>query len=264
MPRLLSALLGVGLALPFLAACARGEAAARPAAASAATRPQLVELFTSQGCSSCPPADHMLAALAAQPTGERTVIPLAFHVDYWNHLGWQDPFSSADWSRRQERYGTTFGGGRIYTPELVIAGRADCVGNDAAGMRRLVASAAGEPEVATVAVERGNASAAALPVTVRAERRREADASPAEVLVALYENGLETPVRAGENARRTLRDDRVVRRLERVTLLPAGGGSATATLELRLDPAWRRSALGIVAFVQEPGSLRVLAAAEAP
>jgi len=97
------------IVLPLLAlvACARGDAAAPPAARAPA-RPVLVELFTSQGCSSCPPADRLVADLAAQPPGERAVVPLAFHVDYWNYIGWQDPFSSADWTARQRRYGTGF------------------------------------------------------------------------------------------------------------------------------------------------------------
>jgi hypothetical protein len=255
--------------LPLLnAACARGQAAAGqaappPAPHEGAKRPVLVELFTSQGCSSCPPADRLLAKLAAAAPQDRTVIPLAFHVDYWNSLGWQDPFSAASWSRRQERYGTSWGGGHIYTPEAVIAGRVDCVGNDETKLRRLVASAAAEPVLATVAVERDGATPGSVRVTVRADRTRDAAAPAAEVLVALYENGLETPVRAGENAHRTLHNDRVVRRLQRALLLPAGGGAGAATVDLALEPGWKAGALGVVAFVQEPASLRVLAAAEA-
>ena len=244
---------------PLLAllACARGDAAAAPG------RPVLVELFTSQGCSSCPPADRLLAQLAARPLAERTVIPLAFHVDYWNHLGWRDPFSAAAWSERQRRYGIAFGGGRIYTPELVVAGRADCVGNDTASLHRLVAAAAAERELATVTLRLAPRAGGSWPVTVTAQRVREAGAPPAEVLVALYENGLVTPVGRGENARRELRNDRVVRRLVRALSLPAGGGSADARVQLQVDPAWGAD-VGVVAFVQEPSTLRILAATEAP
>ena len=78
----------------------------------------------------------MLAELAAKPLAERSVIPLAFHVDYWNQLGWRDPFSAAAWSARQRRYGLAFGGGRVYTPELVVAGTADCVGTDRSSLQR--------------------------------------------------------------------------------------------------------------------------------
>jgi len=226
-------------------------------------RPVLVELFTSQGCSSCPPADRMLAEIAAQPLGERAVIPLAFHVDYWNYIGWEDPFSSADWSARQRRYGAAFGGGRIYTPELVVAGTTDCGGTDASRLRRLVAAAAADPELATVQLQPGTLAAGKWPLTVRAERRAQAGAPAAEVLVALYENGLETPVGRGENAHRRLHNDRVVRRLLRAATLPAGGGSADRHLEVAIDPKWGRD-VGLVAFVQEPSTLRVLAVAEAP
>ncbi|HET9768631.1 MAG TPA: DUF1223 domain-containing protein, partial [Thermoanaerobaculia bacterium] len=153
--------------LPLLAfvACARGDAAAPPAAAAGApARPVLVELFTSQGCSSCPPADRLVAELAAQPPGERAVVPLAFHVDYWNYIGWQDPFSAAEWTARQRRYGAALGGGRIYTPELVVGGTADCVGTDASRLRRLAAAAAAEPERATVELLPAARGAASWPV----------------------------------------------------------------------------------------------------
>ena len=250
--------------LPVLAllACAGGDAAASPSAAAGPARPVLVELFTSQGCSSCPPADRALAELAAKPVAERNVIPLAFHVDYWNYIGWTDPFSSADWSARQRRYGAAFGGGRIYTPELVVAGTGDCVGTDSSRLRKLVATAAAEPEQATIEVAAGARATGKWPLTVRAQRQPQPGAPAAEVLVALYENGLETPVGAGENAHRKLHNDRVVRRLVRAATLPAGGGSAEQRLELVLDPAWGKD-VGLVAFVQEPSTLRVLAVTEA-
>ena len=245
-----------------LLACARGDAAAPPAGAPPG-RPVLVELFTSQGCSSCPPADRMLAEIAAQPLGERAVIPLAFHVDYWNYIGWTDPFSSADWSARQRRYGAAFDNGRIYTPELVVAGAADCVGTDGSRLRKQVAAAAAEPERATVELQPAPRGAGgSWPVTVKAQRRAEPGAPAAEVLLAVYENGLETPVSRGENASRKLRNDRVVRRLVRAVTLPAGGGNAEQRVEVAVDPTWGKD-VGLVAFVQEPSTLRVLAVAEA-
>ncbi|HEV8632538.1 MAG TPA: DUF1223 domain-containing protein [Thermoanaerobaculia bacterium] len=252
----------LSLSSSFLLACARAGAEGA-AAAPTPVRPILVELFTSQGCSSCPPADRLLARLAAVAPGERAIVPLAFHVDYWNHLGWQDPFSSADWSERQRRYGVGFGGGRIYTPELVVAGSADCVGTDEAGLQRLVARAAAEPVRASVQLTPAGTGEGKLTVEVAAQRVTEAGAAPTEVLVALFENGLETPVGRGENAHRRLHNDRVVRRLVRALALPAGGGDGKTRLELPLDPAWGRSHLGLVAFVQEPSTLRVLAATEA-
>src|SRR5688572_22165851 len=92
--------------------------------AGKAQAPVLVELFTSQGCSSCPPADKLLSALRSDPQMAGRVIPLAFHVDYWNRIGWEDPFSSAQWTGRQQRYARALGNGsRVYTPQLVVNGR---------------------------------------------------------------------------------------------------------------------------------------------
>src|SRR5436190_18609544 len=107
-----------------------GVTALSGADAPAELEPALVvaELFTSQGCSSCPPADALWQRLGDEsPLGAR-IVPLAFHVDYWNSLGWKDPFSSAAWSSRQSDYARAFGSGRIYTPQAVIGGRAECLG----------------------------------------------------------------------------------------------------------------------------------------
>ena len=133
---------------PPVAACGWGgeDAAAAPATSTAkATDPAvLVELFTSQGCSSCPPADRLLGELPAAVDGVQ-VLPLAFHVDYWDDLGWRDPFSSADWTARQNGYARSLGAGRIYTPQLVVQGSADVVGSDRGGAVELIRRAAHPP-----------------------------------------------------------------------------------------------------------------------
>src|SRR5262245_4538420 len=90
----------------------------------------VVELFTSQGCSSCPPADRLLSKLAGDPRYQGQVIPLSFHVDYWNSIGWTDPYSSSRWSQRQQAYAAqVFHTNRIYTPQVVVNGRSECVGS---------------------------------------------------------------------------------------------------------------------------------------
>jgi hypothetical protein len=98
---------------------------AQAAAPAPEASPIIIELFTSQGCSSCPPADRLLKRLAGDPR----VIPLSFHVDYWNYIGWTDPFSSKRWSERQQGYARAFRSNRIYTPQLVVSGRTGASGS---------------------------------------------------------------------------------------------------------------------------------------
>src|SRR5258708_14826602 len=100
--------------------------------------PVVLELFTSEGCSSCPPADALISELGAS---SKSVIPLAYHVDYWNHLGWADPFSSRQWSERQSEYGRAMNLDGEYTPQMVISGAWQCAGSDAGSIERAVAAA---------------------------------------------------------------------------------------------------------------------------
>ena len=123
------------LALPLLAVLSvllllsRSGETEPQRAGDAAGGPVLLELFTSQGCSSCPPADRLLTRLAGDRKLAGQVIPLSFHVDYWDYIGWQDPFASPRWSERQRQYGRAFHSNRVYTPQLVINGRTECVGS---------------------------------------------------------------------------------------------------------------------------------------
>lgn len=169
----------------------------RPAAAAPA--PVVVELFTSQGCSSCPPADDVLAELAKR--GD--VLALAFHVDYWDRLGWKDPFSSPDATARQRAYARSLGKGNVYTPQMMIAGQRDVIGSERDNVLRAIA-AAPRPAVALslarakdgVALNVGQGAGEARLWLVRFDPRRE------------------TQVRAGENAGRKLVNVNIVRRVE--------------------------------------------------
>ncbi|HUF18267.1 MAG TPA: DUF1223 domain-containing protein, partial [Thermoanaerobaculia bacterium] len=118
------------------------EAAPKPAeknqqASQAGT--VVLELFTSQGCSSCPPADRLLTALGTERFAGGTVIPLAWHVDYWNRLGWSDPFSSAQWSARQREYARVMRSSQVYTPQLILNGRSQLVGSSERAVRTEIA-----------------------------------------------------------------------------------------------------------------------------
>jgi len=250
--------------------------------------PVVVELFTSQGCSSCPPADRLLSRLKRDPGLAGAVIPLAFHVDYWNHLGWSDPFSSPLWSLRQQDYAHAFRSNRIYTPQLVINGRTECVGSEESTvMRRIREALAAAPAVEVSLAEPppaggGGAGApaeagplagagaaagggAAARVTVSARLLRPIAGPGLEAWVALTESGLTTAVGAGENARATLRNDQVVRRLVKAFTLPGTAGAASsAQVTLPVDGRWNRAALDVVAFLQDPRSLVIYGAASRP
>ncbi len=257
------------LALASFAAAAIGAAAvtllAIPrsgAAAGPANGPVVVELFTSQGCSSCPPADHLLTKLGDDPRFAGRVLPLSFHVDYWNYIGWQDPFSSPRWSARQNDYARAFRSSHIYTPQLVVNGRTECVGSEEGKVTSQIEAALGSAPAGEVKLTLAPQSAGPVKVEVDARIARAGARHGLDVLVALYQTGLETPVRAGENARRTLRNDYVVRRLEKAFTLPAAPGSQHAgEVTLPVDPAWNRGALGVVAFLQDPVTLEIQGAA---
>ncbi|MEM8934695.1 MAG: DUF1223 domain-containing protein [Acidobacteriota bacterium] len=229
-------------------------ASAEPTASSADASPVVVELFTSQGCSSCPPADRLLTELA--DAGDE-VLPLSFHVDYWNYIGWTDPFSAATWSERQRRYGRTFRLGTIYTPQLVVDGRFEGIGSDADKVRSMIDRAREQAKVGRVALD-VRAEKGGLVATVDASlasSSRQAD-GPLDLVLAVVERDLVTPVNRGENARRTLRNDNVVRRLVRLdTVSP--GAELRATHQVDLDADWQTEHLGLVAFLQDPRSLAI-------
>jgi hypothetical protein len=226
------------------AACARADGDPYPA--SGTDGPLVIELFTSQGCSSCPAADRLLSRLAtAGNLGDRALAPLAFHVDYWNDLGWADPYSLPAWTERQHRYAQAIGDDRVYTPELVVGGATGVIGSDLAAVTRTVQRAAHPAALAATATWASDL------VTVTATAPGDAD-----VWVAVWEDGTSTKVVRGENAGETMTGDRVVRRLERVA---AAGQKASRPV--KLDPAWHAG--GAVAFAQRTDR-RIVAAALLP
>lgn len=268
LPRAL-AVLPLLLALAVLAwhAGVRPADGAGAAAPPAGDAPVVVELFTSQGCSSCPAADRLLTRLGAEPELSTRLFPLAFHVDYWNHIGWTDPFSSRTWTERQRRYARELSGGRVYTPQLVVNGRTQTVGNDEEEVLALLREALARKPAADLHVR---LSAAGGPDRLRAQvtaemaRAPEAKLKSLELLVALYQKDLTTSVGQGENEGRRLENDYVVRHLERAGKLRAQAGATTeADVTFALEPDWNRSDLGVVAFLQDPKTLAIHGAARA-
>jgi len=229
-----------------------------------ADRVAVVELFTSQGCSSCPPADRLLSKLAHDSKYQGKVIPLSFHVDYWNYIGWTDPFSAARWSDRQKAYaGRVFHSNRIYTPQVVVNGRSECVGNsEGEVLGRVNDALAAEPAGRVSLALDPPTPDGHLRVKVGAKLARAVGSGDLDLWVAVYQSNLATEVKAGENASRLLKNDRVVRRLEKAFTLPAtAGAEKSGEVVLGIDKRWKTDDLGVAAFLQDPATLAIVGAA---
>jgi len=223
--------------------------------------PVVLELFTSEGCSSCPPADELLSRIGALTTG---VIPLAYHVDYWDSLGWSDPFSSGQWTARQVVYVRAMQLSGSYTPQIVINGRWQCVGSDPNGITRAIAAARATPPpgVLTVRATPPAAGSHKLNVSVSAHIVRTAGDKSLIVLVAIYENGLMAKIDAGENSGHQVRYDYTVRKIIPAFELSAAQGSSLENeISVELDPSWQVDHLGVAAFIQDESSLAIDGAA---
>lgn len=230
------------------------QAAGPGSAPAAARKTVVVELFTSEGCSSCPPADQLLGRLRQEPNANGAeVIPLGFHVDYWDSHSWRDRFSSATYSRRQEDYARSFRIEGPYTPQLVINGEAEFVGSSAGRAQQAIAEAAAQAPAAQVEISSAGHESILLKVK---------SAHPADVLLALTEDNLVTRVGGGENGGHTLRHSAVVRDFRRVGQVKDGLFSGTVPVTIK--PEWKRDDLRVVVFVQDGGSERILGAASRP
>jgi hypothetical protein len=226
--------------------------------------PVVLELFTSEGCSSCPPADALLAKLAElQPVAGVDVIGLEEHVDYWDHQGWVDPFSSPQWTQRQQDYAARFTDHGVYTPELVVNGRSAFVGSRISETYRAIKDAVAQPQtvirVSVLKSEKNNHERVKIEIGPLLGAQQD---DTAEVWFAVAESGLHSAVSGGENAGQDLHHAPVVRWLHK-----AGNAAANATpsfsgeSDVKVDSAWKRANLRIIAFVQEKRSRRILGAA---
>jgi hypothetical protein len=244
------------------------QSSGAPASApTASTRvPVLVELFTSEGCSSCPPADALLTDMdKRQPFASADVIAIEEHVTYWDDQGWKDPFSSPDWTYRQNDYTAALHTGSSYTPEMVVDGAQGFTGSRGPLAKAAVEKAASEKKAA---VEIGEVSppqgkAVALKISVG----QLSNASPndtAQVLLAITETGLHMAVKDGENAGHELQHSAVLREMKVIGVAGKNGKEFSAQPTVKLDSDWKLANLRAVVFVQEKKSRRVLGAAELP
>jgi hypothetical protein len=233
--------------------------AAPPGKTDANAVPVLVELFTSEGCSSCPPADTVLAGLErTQSVSGARVVPIGLHVDYWDGIGWPDPFSSAQATQRQRAY-SPLGSGN-YTPQAVIDGRSETIGSRKGMIEAAIADAAKRPH-ATVGIKLAARTEATSPIEVMLDigALPAGSAADAEVLVALTQNAVRVDVKRGENAGKVLEHTAVARQLVVAGPTAAGGGSLKASLKVPSGVATKE--LRVVAFVQERASRHILGSA---
>jgi hypothetical protein len=239
--------------------------------------PVIVELFTSEGCSDCPAADALLEKMiATQPVAGAEIIGLGQHVDYWDRLGWKDRFSSAAFTGRQQAYQTRFATESIYTPQMVVDGRAEFVGSDANAARKAIERTLTAPH-GVIRIDVGAELAPPVPARpARADQGRPlrvavaisdlphaARGDRADIILIVTESGLTTDVKRGENHGKVLKHAPVVRYLATIGQVAADGSTASAAAEVALATDWQRDRLAVVAFVQEQRGRTILASASA-
>ncbi|HEX4780227.1 MAG TPA: DUF1223 domain-containing protein [Usitatibacter sp.] len=213
----------------------------------------LVELYTSEGCSSCPPADHWLSKLAA--SGDPRVVPLAFHVSYWDYIGWKDRFADPRYTQRQAELAAARGTSMVYTPQVLIAGGDSRKWSDARAVEAALASIAGKPAAARITLTSAPAGSSGIEGTASMELPRAA--GDAVLFVALTQDGLSSRVTAGENRGERLEHRAVARGF-------ATQRGASVAFRFTPQPDWDLSRMSLVAFVQDTRTGHVLQALSAP
>jgi len=229
-----------------------GQSAPSCEAASTSHRVALLELYTSEGCNSCPPADRFLRLLTARGLDSGKVVALAFHVDYWDSLGWPDRFASPAFAARQRSAADRSGARFVYTPQFLLDGRDLAHGWASKDFVAKVHAINRQPASANLGISQ-RLEGDTLHVTVSTSV---APASTVDLFVAVLESGLSSEVKAGENSGRLLEHDHVVRVLE--------GPLPARAVSIRLPLQWDRKRLAVAVFLQERASGRVLQALAAP
>ncbi|MBI2276046.1 MAG: DUF1223 domain-containing protein [Dechloromonas sp.] len=219
----------------------------------------LLELFTSEGCSSCPPADRLLSEFRVAGSGAGPVVPLALHVDYWDYIGWKDAFAHPGFAARQRRQAAQAGKPVVYTPQFFVQGKPYGATPAARALQVDLERVHGQAARADLVLTIGPAVRGSVPVTIDARLRESPAGGRFGLFVALYENGLTTRVGAGENRGRTLHHDFVVRQWAAPQTLPENGRIAETT-HLALAPDARLENLGVATFIQNLQSGEVIQA----
>ena len=208
----------------------------------------LVELFTSQGCSSCPPADRLLRDLLSDAE-QKDIYALSFHVDYWNYLGWKDPYSDAAFSQRQRKYAQKFRSSRVYTPQMIVNGTQEFVGSDRTRAAIAIEKALSRQHDAFIELKW-------YPQSQKLRYEVQGTSEASVLRIALVEKKIENSVPRGENRGRKLSHVQVVRKYESIPLGRDAAGDLSFTIPKDLDA----SQLEIVAYVQNQDSWMVTGA----
>jgi len=224
--------------------------------ASGPGRAALLELYTSEGCSSCPPAEHWLSSIARREYAADRLIPLALHVDYWDYIGWKDGYAKPAFAARQREQNALARSATIYTPQAMLNGRDLRGWYDKAQFAAAVAAINRSPPGADIRLTLAPPTPESVEVSVSARTARQGNGA---LYVALYENGLATEVKGGENAGALLRHDFVVRAW--LGPYPVDGRQPVAWQQkIALDPGWKIANMGVVSFVQSRATGEVLQA----
>ncbi len=219
--------------------------------------PVLVELFTSEGCSSCPPADRVLAQLEKeQPNPNAEIITLSLHVDYWDSLSWKDTFSSAAFSQRQTIYGQKFKLDSIYTPQMVVDGQTEFVGSNLETANKAITD--------STKIPKANIELTGTENNLKVKISDVPAHENASVFLAVTEDNLASNVKGGENSGRKLEHSSVVRQLKSIGMLSAEQKSLEFENALQIQPDWKKENLKVVVFVQENGSRKILGVSRKP
>jgi hypothetical protein len=236
-------------------------------AIAAATRtPVVVELFTSEGCSSCPPADELLARIEhAQPFDSAEVIALEEHVDYFNQDGWIDPFSSLEWTQREAAYDSALHAGTPSTPQMFVDGRSHFAGGQINNLSAAILESSKRAKTAIALTQDSSTATSEPQFSVSVSKLYGAtEKDTPEVWLLISESGLHSAVSRGENAGLDLHHASVLRILKKIGAANVAAGdlpSFSANAAIKLKPTWKRENLLAVAIVQEKKSRKILGAA---